>query len=209
MSVYTDNFNRANGAPGAPWTTVTSEGNNFTITSNQLTLSNVGADSAMYYDGVLANDQYAQIVMTTPQTDAQDAGSGLLVRVSTSTDEYYGFAATGAGTTVFKRTTGGGYQILKSDATAWANGDLARIEVSGSSITIKRNGATISALTVASDTSLTSGRAGIRFSSTTVSTPVLDDFEAGDLGSGPTAAQLAGVFDQALSGGIIIGRVDA
>lgn len=182
-----DAFTRANsGDLGTEWTTVTSDGA-FSILSNSAVPTSYPSDSAEYYNAITpGNDQWCQAVFPTIGTAGGGVGTGLGLglRMATGTRTYYRLVACAAGTELGVRDSGGTYSTLKTDTTAWANGDTIYFEVSGTTLTVKRNGSTISALTT-TDSTLSSGRIGVTYSSEASGTnPNLDDFDGGTLGGG-------------------------
>lgn len=180
----TDNFNRANGPLGVGnWTTTTGF-TSLDIVSNAIP-GGGASDLADYYSGTaFANDQYAQAVLPTIATSPAGSGLGVAVRVASGAQTMYMVAASSQGTELIK-VVAGTFTALTSDATAWANGDTIRLEVSGASpnitLRVKRNGSEIGALTVTTETAIASGSAGLWHSSTSTGSPTLDDWEGGDL----------------------------
>jgi hypothetical protein len=59
------------------------------------------------------------------------------------------------------------------------------LEISGNTLTVKRNGSTIAGLTTTDSSSpITSGSASMHHSSTSSGQPILDDWDGGDLAGG-------------------------
>lgn len=152
-----DDFNRANGALGADWTTVMGS---ILIESNQVRPSSGGNDSLVYWSSdVFANDQYAELTYAAEGTFAP---IGPAVRVSgTSSANANGYAlhlGTDAnGNARLMRFLNGTGTIL-STSTGWVAGDIARIEADGTTIRVKRNGVELSSIT---DSNVASGSAGM------------------------------------------------
>lgn len=176
----TDSFTRADNADlGADWSAVGSE-SAWAIATNKAAPSSQFSDcSEVYVSGSFADDQYAQGVLGTITTDAAGQGPGVLVRGTTAARTYYGVVCSTQGTEL-RKLSGGVHSALATDATIWANGDVVRLEVSGTTLTVKRNGVTISALTTP-DATIASGRPGLNFSSSSTTACTIDDWEGGDL----------------------------
>lgn len=121
------------------------------------------------------NDQYAETVLGAGGSGVY---AGPAVRVSSSAATYYGFYTRIAGNTYYFKMVAGSYTDLTSlAAISRSAGDTLRIEISGTSITCKANGATEKTLT---DNSISSGRVGITGYSSG-STNMLDSWAGGNL----------------------------
>lgn len=199
----TDNFNRANGALGANWTTITSE-QALVVASNALAIGSglETQDAGNFWNAVsFANDQYSQLVLPVIAAAGSGVGIGVVVRAASAARTYYRVVACASGTELGK-VVAGTFTSLKTDSTVWANGDTIRLEVTGQNpnitLTVKRNGSVISALTHTGETSINSGSAGVAYSSVTAGTATGDDWDGGDISAGITltpaqaAATLAG-----------------
>lgn len=185
----TDAFTRADNADlGTNWTPVTSQAA-FALVSNAAKVASGAADAAEYYNASsFATDQYAQVVLTTVSavTDV-GTGTGVMVRASSVAQTFYRAVARAGGTELAKCVANVFTALADETATAWQAGDVIRLEVSSTTLTVKRALAasptafsTISALTT-TDTDIASGRPGIALSSTSTDNMILDDFGAGDL----------------------------
>jgi hypothetical protein len=183
----TDNFNRIDAADiGATWDVMTTE-TAFEIASNAAAPQNPSADCGETYNGVtFANNQYSQVTLANSvSTGGAGTGVGVTVRASAVARTYYRVVCASAGTELGVMNAGS-YTALKSDATAWTVGDTVRLEVSGTSLTVKRNGSTISALST-TDSAIASGRAGIANSGISSAGVRVDDWDGGDLVAGSSS----------------------
>jgi hypothetical protein len=144
----------------------------------------------------IGNDQYAQAKITgwgsagfaTPPASFP----GISVRGNITDQSCYllGCEAFDDGDTVFynfislnKLNAAGGLIAISSYAGVGTNGDIVRLEVSGTTLTVKLNGATLG---TATDATISTGQPGIRFLRGGSRTS-LDDFAADTLaGGGPT-----------------------
>jgi hypothetical protein len=119
-----------------------------------------------------SNDQYSQIVIV------DDSVAGILVTVrasgtSVAAQNFYAMACDQAGGSIVEVNSGSMNVI--GTAAACTNGDTVRTEVSGTTITVKVNGATVGTTT---DATIASGSAGIGVFDTNV---YIDDFAADNL----------------------------
>jgi hypothetical protein len=183
----TDNFNRAGPGLGGNWTQTTSE-NTLVIASNHIEFGSAGSDAGNLYTGsAFANDQYSQLTLPVIATAGGGVGTGIGVgvREANGARTYYRVVCCAAGTELGK-VVSGSFTSLGTDSTAWADGDIVRLEVSGTSITVKRNGATIGGLTT-TDGDIGSGSASMKYSSAASGTPTADDWDGGDITAGSSS----------------------
>lgn len=183
----TDDFNRADGAPGANWTTATS----FTgilISSSQCSTGLGGDVAAFYSAGTFANGQYAQA-----KINAVDCGIALRMVVG---DSFYAVlieGAFGAGATLtVAKFVSAAYTVIATETVTFNSTDVLYAQIVGTSISVKRNGSALGAGPY-TDASLASGKPGIfGFGS-----GLLDDWEGGDVAAGggaaPPALMLLGI----------------
>lgn len=202
----TDDFNRANENPlsgGGVWTTQTGEAAMAVVNNTCQRSSNT--DCASRYSGVTAPaDQYAQATMTVTAGNFNDNrdGPALLVRMQSSTQEYYrGVMTDTSGGSIVKRVAGV-VTTLGTTTTNLINGATIRLEAQGTTLRLFQNGAQLISVT---DAALSSGQFGIGYSSEdSTDNASLDNWEGGDFVTGPNAAQIAAVTrSQAQSGGIV------
>lgn len=179
----TDNFNRSNtwpgGGLGANWTIMLNGG--LDIFGNEA----IGSTSAnclnRWSADSFANDQYSRVTIGDSDRDKQGPG----VRLS-------GSGATSSGY-VLSTWLGFGWQLYRVDAGAfteiaadtdgshaYALGDVAELQVSGTSLTVLKNGSAVTGMPV-TDATYGSGAAGI-YANTTSGR--LEQWEGGDLGGG-------------------------
>ena len=178
-----DNFNRANGAPGANWSG--SVGGDLTITSQQIGGASSFVDNSMYWSADTPdNDQYAQLKMVNP-----DVG------------EFTGPFVRGSATDwVFLDGYGTGYDIEWYNSNSWtvigslygtapANGDISRIEAEGTEFRGYVNGG-VAKITGSNGSAPASGRGGIYIYD---SDPPgrADDFEVGNLAAADPAPSVS------------------
>ncbi len=181
----TDNFNRANADPiGNPWTSA-GDGGQFKIVSNAATPNALGSDCSAFENTVTwPNDQYSQAKVTVTGTDGGGRGIGVGVRMATNRN-YYRLAidhASSNNVRLNKKVNGTSTQIWLRTVTL-VDGDTLYLEVQGTTLIAKLNGVEIGAS--ATDSSLSSGAAGICYSSTATSASE-DDWEGGDFSSADT-----------------------
>lgn len=191
MAVVTDNFNRADGGLGSNWATLTGAGT-IRIVSNQAAGPSSSTDSAARYTATaIGADQYSQAIIQS----GDNLDSGILCRCSSSAFSCY-FASPYASIQTLNKFTNGSFSTLSSGAGSINIGDTLRVEAEGTTIRYKKNGTQVISVT---DSSFASGQPGLFFYE---SLARLDDWEAGDLGGGPTTHNASA----ALSGtGVMVG----
>jgi hypothetical protein len=152
--VATDDFNRADANPiGGNWVTITGW-NALQIVSN--TARRTSGNSGARYNASFLNDQYAQAKIASISTD-----NGVLVRCASAAATFYTWSFYGGGE-VWKNVSGTWTKLADRDAT-FNIGDVMRIEVSGTAISVYVNGSKIGANVT--DTSIASGQAGLAIES--------------------------------------------
>lgn len=182
MTDYSDNFNRANGAPGANWTAINS--GTWTIASNALTQTNVaGAYRGLRWNGgaFASNDLYVRVTARGPS----NMGFGVLVRCPTSGTALADIDGYGLVFFVGDQR----YRIEFVDGSDAANTGLGGTVTAATDYTIeiRAEGTTITALVNGSqvaqwtDSTYTSGGVMLLAYGGTVT---FDNFEAGDIASG-------------------------
>lgn len=177
-----DDFNRANATLDASgnWTAFASllghgASNGLNVVSNEC--KDTGADIAIErYTGIAwPNDQYAQLTLKTLATTS-DEGIGPAVRMTQNVSLYFAQCNSGE-IRLYKYINGSSFSQLGIFTGTISVGDVIRLEVQGTSLTVKRNGATV--IGPVTDASLASGDAGI-WSSLPSPVPTGDDWSGGD-----------------------------
>ncbi|MFE2563048.1 hypothetical protein [Streptomyces mirabilis] len=182
MTTFTDDFNRANGAPGANWVDGTGL---WTIVSNQLSSGSAGGTIVIRAATAMAtNDNSAQVTIAATAA----VSHGIWARGNTGFTQGYLWRNDGSSWTLFS-VVGGSFTSIGSYAAAAVAGDVVKVQAVGSTIKGFVNG--IARVTV-TDTAVTTGTSvGLRAEST--NSLRFDDFTATDVTSGTTG-------DAALSG---------
>jgi hypothetical protein len=177
----TDNFDRANVDPIAGnWSTQTNEGS-MAINTNHVVCAD-DQDRAINYNAITwPDDQYSQAAITASTGYAQDDGPGVGLRMSTSAETFYRIimrTGTTNNVSIGKKVTGSFTRIAGRDIT-YAASTVLYGEVQGTTIIVKYGG--VQAGASATDSSVTTGRTGLTFSSENASqTMTWDDWEGGD-----------------------------
>lgn len=149
----TDNFNRADGSPGANWTANVGAAGDYLIDTNKIKAAHSGYGSMYYSGAAFANDQTSELLIT-----ATSGGYiGVACRVSAAANTWYGFILDGTNTERFKYVAGTGTSMGSSPTTVTA-GDTLKIGAVGTDITYYKNGSAVASVT---DSSIASGYAGI------------------------------------------------
>jgi hypothetical protein len=172
-TVATDNFNRADAATlGGNWTdnpTIAGMG----ITSNQAEAKAGGGYCQAHRSAEAFNaDQYVKATWIS--------GGEAAVTVRGSGDNFYMlYVSTGGSTFIFRRDPGS-FTSLVNFGSALTVGDVAELQVEGSTLRAYRNGVQIG--TDQSDGTHTTGKPGVFGSDGEASK--LDDWEGGNMGGG-------------------------
>lgn len=196
MSVLaTDNFNRADSSTlGGNWATAKGESASCQIKSNILvgdaaTSLNIGN---YYTNAVWPNDQWSQATIQSGAAGGNDNAFAAVRMITTGTTRYCYYGGYG------KNFSGDAlpriYKDVNSSRTSLASGsgnivagDVIYLEVQGTSVALKINGTTKATVT---DSSHSSGSAGLRAGSENGSTTVFDDWSGGDFTTPPSGTLL-------------------
>jgi hypothetical protein len=108
------------------------------------------------------NDQYAQAIARVT-ADNTDINIGVSVRCHASSDDFYDFHwRSGDGDDLWLyKTVAGAYTQLSWVEADWSDGDLFRLEVSGTTLTCLKNGSTTGAPGAQTDSARSSGFPGV------------------------------------------------
>ena len=178
----TDNFTASNGTEltgySANWSLGNALSSDFVIDTNALRtpFSRGIALHAYRNDGSFANDQYAEAKIVQVGSASQYMG----VCVRAGNGDAYAFAVDGINYLMWKLIGFGGYTELAYAPLAVSAGDTIRLEASGTTLTAKKNGATVTTVT---DSALTSGRPGVagQGGASSGTYTLLDDWVGDDL----------------------------
>lgn len=170
-SQASDNFNRANGALGANWTTTAGT---FAISSNTALVTAVtGAAALTAYTGTtFASNQYAQATYLA----GGSWGGAIGVRLSNSAATGYILYGIAGSSSAIAKVVAGTVTNIATGGPGFSTSDILRLEVTGTSITASQNGAVI---LTATDSSIASGYPGLGAIDFTGG--VMDNFKGGDL----------------------------
>lgn len=204
MTAVSDNFNRADSSSlGASWTEVVGD---WAIVSNKVQCNDDDGGTgyyARYETDVGSSDMFAQAVTSATQTDGSSS-TGLAVRMRAAANTSYQLTTRHAGDTIgnWRIVAGSETQLnfqtgANNVSTPIASGDTIRLEVVGSLLRSKVQGALVG-LTV--DTNITDGqRAGLNgYNNIGTDVVELDDFAGGALAAdgGLVAPYVVGVSAQ-------------
>ena len=171
-----DQFNRADGGLGTDWTALVGT-NPYSIISNVAASNGASAENCTVYNAFSpAANQWAQVTVTQA---ASNAFVGPAVRGSGTS--WYVFYADNASRALY-RIVSGTPTSLASSGTGFAVNDVMRLEVEGTTLRAYVNGVLWTSVT---DSSLSSGNAGMATWSTSTSGRV-DDFSADNLAADQT-----------------------
>lgn len=196
----TDAFTDANGtnltahsAGGVTWSSL--GGSTIEVQSNMASPASSGSGPHYYDSGnTYNNDQYAFVVLGNAAGTGGQIGPAVRASAAGGGINGYYYEIASAGREFYKRTTSGGYVGLGNNTTAntAADGDIARLEVSGNTLTPLYNGVADSGIApggAVSDSTIGSGSGGLGGWYDAVHTPVrANSWEAGNLGGGGAAA---------------------
>lgn len=175
MTTFTDDFNRADGSPGANWTQVSGT---WSIISQQLSSGSAGGTVVIRATGAMAtNDNSAQVTIAATAA----VSHGVWCRGSSTLTSGYLWRNDGTSWNLFS-VVGGSFTSIGSFSGAAVAGDVAKVQAIGSTIKGFVNGIQRVSVT---DTNVTTGTSvGIRAEST--STLRFDDFTGADVTTGTT-----------------------
>lgn len=172
--IATDNFNRANGAPGANWTAVK---NALTITSNTIAANALADDVLMYWSAnSFPATQYAELTLSVVGAGAR---VGPAVRVSSGPTGIFMSAL--STNIVIRKVLSGTFSNLTTVTVTVAAGDILRAEANGSEFVFYRNGSPIYSTQI-TDAALQTGSSGIGGFGNDLSTTG-DTWEGGEISS--------------------------
>ncbi len=171
--VLPQSFNGSNGA----LTTYDSNWNylagTFAITSNTVNSSSAGDTMARWTAGTFNDNQYAEITITASATGYIGVG----VRFQSGAHTGYGVYCNATDIKIIEWAAG--TPTTHYTGSACIGSDVVRLEISGSTLTLKKNGSTV---TTVSDATLTTGRPGL-VGNGNQSTTAGDNFYADSLAS--------------------------
>lgn len=186
MTVVTDNFDRANEAPlASPWISLANVTTPFDLVDSQVRPRDFGWDCEAGWDAAvnaIGANQFSEAKLYVTGTSGSGSGLGLLLRsnnVPLTGRNLYRFVTDHKATDniEFSKRVNGTYTHLGYQTASWTDGDLFRVEIDGSTLTVKFAGNVVGTYT---DTSHDSGQPGIGFSSAETSA-FIDDWSGGDL----------------------------
>jgi len=188
----TDNFNRADSSDlGAAWDAYNNpSANNCQILSNQVTNVTSTVDCVEGYSTLIPGaSQYTQFSLPIGFTSVSPgtlwASAVVRLQAPPTYSGYYCRAQPDleTNTSRIRRVDAGANSTLANDTTnpQWAAGDVLRCDITGTTINMKKNGATV--LTASTGGEYTTGRGGINIADDPafIFNPI-DDFEVGDIG---------------------------
>lgn len=190
-TLATDNFNRADQSNMTNWLNTA---DHWQVVSNTSTPTSFGSDALSVYDGSVSwpADQYSQAKLTVTSTLGGGRGPGVVVRAVTTGPSYYRAVLDHAASNNVEvgRMVSGTYTVLTNRTTTWVDGDVLRLEVTGTGasrvLKIFRNGTQLGAdIADASGGIDAANRPGLGFSSSVTSASA-DDWEGGSMAAGGT-----------------------
>jgi hypothetical protein len=184
-ATITDDFTRADNSDiGANWDNGYSTSTACAIVNNRVRNPASGDGCVETWNAnSFANNQWAQASFATYDTTSVARIAVILRAATPPTGDYYRITARrnsgGATTTIQKFIANVGTTLATESAITWATGDVLYADVSGTTITAKRNGVTVF---TATDSALTAGRIGLYISiDGTVDGAEIESFSGGDL----------------------------
>lgn len=182
-ALATSNFSLTENPLSTGWTTLTSE-SGMQSTGGVCTPSNSSVDCCSRYSGVTwPNDQYSKIKATVSSGETAGAGTGVAVRCSTSAETFYRLVINGDGEWELLKFSAGSTTSLLSGTATYSAGAYLELDIQSTTLTVIYNG---SSLGTKVDATISTGQAGVAYSSTINTTRNSDDWEGGDFSSGDT-----------------------
>jgi len=185
-----DDFTRADGDIIGNQLTWTEVDGDWDTISNQAELQTVGGDvrTARAESDLSTTDHYAQI---RAKADPASTGTehGAAVRFSSSSEICYVGFSYGSDDNIYTFKLNGASQTLIAQTLITpVTDDIYKVQANGSIITAYQNG---TQRLCSTDTTITTGtRCGIMGFNTSVTKPLIDDFEAADLAAAAAAPRL-------------------
>lgn len=188
--IASDNFDRADGALGANWSSLNPlYGGNPEVNTNSARCSYATGDNMACArwngTGTFNDNQYSECVIGALIWLGADYRCGVIARASadidTARDFYALYVEMDAPTDKTWRLikiVNGTVTVLTSGTAAFADTDVLRLECSGTTITGKRNGTTLGS--PQTDSSIITGKPGILVSGST-SGPAVNSWSGGNL----------------------------
>jgi hypothetical protein len=169
-----DDFNRADEATlGAPWVTV---GQGIELIGNAVRGSGGADNCSRYDDAAWQADHYSQLTALT----AGGEWIGVAVRIQTGSTSYYDCVCSGS--SCFLRRNDNGSVTNLASGSSVVDGDVIRLEVTGSDLSCKKNAVGILS---AADSTYATGQGGIAAYNSGTSRG--DDWSGGNLGAAGAA----------------------
>ena len=188
-----DNFDRANGALGSNWTTVSGTGAP-QIVSNTLRVRTAGALSSAYWSAsTFSSDQFAQASL--PNSSGTQYGPGIAVRLSGSKGYFLWYGNSSNTVSLWRMDSSSSWTLLKQSAslTVSPSSDVWKIQAAGSTISGYQNGKLV---VQATDTNIKSGSPGVWLY---YSSNQIDNWSGGDVTTYPIGGTVSG-----LSGTVVL-----
>lgn len=187
-ALATDNFNRTENplSDGGNWSSVTSHSAMAAVSaaSLQYAAGNAGADCASRRSGTTwPNDQYSELKVTSNNFSIPGAGLGVAIRIASAAATLYRVVMDKSGNWEMGKTVAGAFTSLLSGATTYSAGTYLYLEAQGTTIVVKYGGSTLGTKT---DASISSGQAGVFYSSSDTGATA-DDWEGGDFAGAASA----------------------
>ena len=177
----TDGFAAANGTAlttySASWT---NNGSTFAIFSNALRCSNAAEGAAHWNADTFSNDQYATATVVAITNVSY---IGVSVRCHATATTFYGFEANSNDASYLFKYVAGVSTQLGSTGAVFTVTDVLRLEASGTTITPKVDGSTLNPPGAQTDSSISSGFAGVVGAGSDTGSRI-DNWEGGNLGGG-------------------------
>ena len=194
----TDDFNRADSTDlGVNWSNRKGGSTAFGISTNRCSI-NVNQDSASFYNAAsFATDQYSEMALSSLSGTSNQTGLGVCVRCDTTNlgggatyvNMYTCVVNTAASNNVtLAKWVADSYTMLAQRTQAWSDGDVLRLEATGSTLKIYRNGSQLGA--DVTDSALAIGGAGVAHVAS-FATGFGDNWGGGDLVAGGGSASAA------------------
>ena len=157
-TTVSDNFDRADGALGSNWTTVSGTGAP-QIVSNTLRVRTAGALSSAYWSAsTFSSDQFAQASL--PNSSGTQYGPGIAVRLSGSKGYFLWYGNSSNTVSLWRMDSSSSETLLKQSAslTVSPSSDVWKIQAVGSTISGYQNGKLV---VQATDANIKSGSPGV------------------------------------------------
>jgi hypothetical protein len=187
MTTASDDFNRADGDPGANWTALYTSRKGI-ISGNSWKPNDNTNSAGMLYSGAsfAGADQYSKATIGGTFSSTSYASVGVFMSGASGTRNGYKFSCNTVDWYITRDASGTGTDIDTGTGT-FAAGDVIELRIVSGTLTAYKNGVAITGASIA-DATYTSGSPSLEMYPNAGNTATLDNWEGGDFGAAQSQA---------------------